>query len=118
MVALPPTYGEHVILCVNLDAVPIQVSHGVVPPMMPERKLVGARPERPCDELVSEADPEHGGSGFGETADCVLRVLHGGGISGTIGNEEAVGSLGDDVVRAGVGRDDRDPAAMLSHDLR
>ena len=63
----------------------------MVPPVVPELELVRGPSERGSQQLVAEADTEHGDVAE-QAPDGIDRVRHGGRIAGSVGQEDAVGS--------------------------
>src|SRR5689334_20615957 len=80
-----------------------------------EFQLVGPSAEGEAEELVAEADAEEGHLAD-EMADVLLSVGHRLGISGTVGEQDAVGTAIEDLL--GVrGRGIDGDVASLAHEL-
>jgi hypothetical protein len=81
---------KSVILGCDQDVTVRQIPHGVIPPAVTVRELLGASAEREPDELVTEANAKHRCPGFRDLADLRQHVLHGCGVSRPVGQEDAV----------------------------
>src|SRR5262249_58850004 len=88
--------GEAVVLGGDLHLAGGHVLHRLVAAVMSELELVGAAAERESEDLVSEADAEHR-----HVAEQVGDDLSGAGhrvrVAGTVGQEHAVRTLGQDL---------------------
>ena len=90
--------GEVVVLAGDRDAAAAGVLHGVVGAVVAERQLDRVGAEGAGEELVAEADPEHGHLAE-QSGDRVDGVRHLGRVTGPVGEEDAVGTSGQHVGR-------------------
>ena len=98
-----------VVLRGDLDLAGRQPLHRVVPTVVAEGKLVGARPERGGKELVAEADAEDRDRSVGEqAADLLDDARQSGRVAGAVGEEDPVGLPSEHLGRRGVRRHDRE----------
>ncbi len=77
-----------------------------------EFEFVGGRAHGQAEELVAEADAEDR-LFADEIFEGGLDVVDGLRVAGAVGDEDAVGLVGEDFVGGGVGRDDGDAASGL-----
>ena len=87
-----------------------QVLHRVIGPVVPELHLDGTRPARQPQQLVSQTDAEERDAGLQQGTDGVDRIVTGLRITGTVGEEDAIRSVGQHRVRRSTGRNHRYPA--------
>ena len=82
--------GEVVVLAGDLDLPGADVPDRVIATVVAERELHGARPERPAQQLVAEADPEDGDIAD-QSGDLVGGVLDDRRVTGPVRQEHPVG---------------------------
>ena len=96
-------HGESVVLGRNADFARAEVFHRVVGPAVAELELEGLRPQRVGNDLVPQADAEHGDlSDQGPYLPVDVRQR--GGVPGPVGKKDAVRFHGEHFLRRGVGR--------------
>ena len=69
-------------------------------PVMPEGQLEGGAAQGVGEELVTKTDAKDGNPADDRLEDCDLRA-QGRGVSGPVGEEDPVGPVVEDLVRAG-----------------
>ena len=100
---------EVVVLAGDLDRSVDQVHHRVIAAVVPERQLDRAGAERQPEQLMTEADPEHGHV-TDQPCDLVGGVLHHRRVAGAVREEHPVGSAGEDIGSGRRCRNHLDPA--------
>jgi hypothetical protein len=103
---------ETVIVRGNLHLAGDAVEHGLVGAAVAELQLVGLPAEREAEDLVAEADAEHGYLADQSTHLSGLE-LERLGIPGPIGEEHSIGIARQDFLRGGQRGDDGDAAAHM-----
>ena len=99
-----------VVLARDLDPAGRLVAHRVVRAVVAERQLVGLRAEREPDDLVAEADAEHGHLAEQRRATASAAPVDRGRVTRPVREEHAVGLAGEDLGGGRRRRDDLDPA--------
>ncbi len=92
--------AEVVVLTGDLDVAGGLVAHRMVAPVVTEGQLERLAAQRPAEQLVSEADAEHGHLAE-QCTDRVDRVPDHGGVAGAVAEEDPVRTTGHDVGSAG-----------------
>ena len=91
----------------------IQVLHRVVGAMVAELHLEGAGAAGQPEDLVAEADAEHGNVGLEKLAGRADGVVARLGVAGTVGQEDAVGRERQSLLGAGLRRHDGHAATKV-----
>src|SRR4030095_13587281 len=68
---------EAVVLRGDQDPPSLEVFHGVIPPAVPVRELLGGSAKAECDQLMAQTDAENGNLAVGDLPDRVRSVGHG-----------------------------------------
>ena len=105
--------GEAVVLAGDGDLAGAEVFDGLGAAAVAEFEFEGFAAEGVAEDLVAEADGEDGGFAH-ELVDFLVDVTERGGISGAVGEEDAVGIAGEDVGGFGGGGHDVDVEAILA----
>ena len=83
--------GEAVILARDHDASRLEILHGMVRAVMPEFHLEGLRAACEAQQLMSQANPEHGNARLEQAPNRPDRVITGFGIARTVREKDAIG---------------------------
>src|SRR5271168_462406 len=109
--------AEAVILCGDFDFLGEQVLDRMIGTVMAEFELEGFAAEGQAADLVTEADAEDG-----DATEQLFYVFdgiaHGFGIAGAVGEEDAVGAHGENVLGHGGGGNDRDLTLMIDEEAQ
>ncbi len=84
-------HAEAVVLGADLDVAVELVQHRVVAAVVPELELAGGAAEGPADELVAQADADHGHV-LHELPDGGGLFRQRGGVAGAVGKEDRLGA--------------------------
>ena len=115
-----PIDREPVILARDRHATGLRIQHRLVRAAMPERELIGLRPDRLRQQLVPEADPEHRNlrPEIEHAPDNLCRLRHRGRVTGPVRDEQtAVRAITEpslDLVRGHVVRQHTDRQPTLT----
>src|SRR5690242_4227362 len=104
-----PEHREPVVLGGDVDPPRAQVLDRMVRAAVAERELEGLEADRATEQLVAEADSDHGRLAD-HTADVLDHVVQGPRVAGAVGEEDQVRVTREDLVRRAVARQERHTA--------
>jgi hypothetical protein len=109
--------AKAVILGSDFHLIGEQILHRMVGAVVAELQLEGFAAQSQAAELMSKADAEDGDA-TGELANIVDSIRDGLWVTGTIGEENPIGSKSKDIVRGGTSRNYSDFAMMIDEQAK